>query len=550
MFEEDEPSASDTRDSDVLAMAIHDLRRGNNQIDTIIAKHPTNNRVSELSIDFDDLNQFRDEAGKLYSHHDDHGPFEGKSVRSIVGLLESVSGNSFALTENTNEERSSEVTPPNRQQQNTSPRVHNTIESVEEGNEKEPYHASNPEAPGSESASSCSDNKKCDEVKDGNQMIQSDSIQEVNSEISGMEEEAKASSSSSENVSDLQHGASERVGEDLNILIESDNIRDLQSETWMIAEQFKLNNTFLESISDLKPCVSESVGNNSTHDVAPDVSDATATSTSSVITDVGSKDSAMAPDTIVGLSTQSTAVSSAGESSRGHKLFTEEIRDKESEGNWMQQHAGQPSSDCRSSSKSTEDIAADTVGDDKNIDSLNPLVPMRHEHPKTPLTAFGATSPLHSSVSSTPSSVPSPAGLDSPFNASQSSSNNINKTSSLSIDGWQPSARMGILLADLSDSASASSRAESMTDSISSMEIAPTHTHSKVRMGKDIEELLNYHGFDAVKVEAEKYGDCTTNEQNEESNVSKISTTRQRKRELEAKRLSILRFHQKDAQNP
>jgi len=338
----------------------------------------------------------------------------------------------------------------------------------------------------------------------------------------------------------LTHGLCDEV-EDLNQMIESDNIRDLQSETMMMAEKFKLNTALLESISDLQPCISERVGDNLKHDGVHtlDVPNATAISTSTAMTGSGSKSFDMPSDARICPSSK-TNIASAGESSGGHIPAPKKTCARESEGYSMQQHAGEPSSDYRLPLKSNEDIDANKVGDSASIGVLNPPVPIRHECPKTPQTECETILSLRSSMSSTSSSVPVLVGLDSQLNTSQSSNNS--KSHSLSFDGWNPSRRMKILLADLSDSTSISSQshAESTTDSISSLEVMAAPSHFKVPMAKDIENLLNHHGLDAVEVAAEKYGDGVIDEKNG-SRATNISTTRQKKRELEASRLSFRR---------
>jgi len=377
--------------------------------------------------------------------------------------------------------------------------------------------------------------------EDLNQMIESDNIRDLQSETMMMAEKFKLNTALLESISDLQPCISERVGEDLNQMIESDNIRDLQSETMMMAEKFKLNTALLESISDLQPCISERVGDNLKHDGVHtlDVPNATAISTSTAMTGSGSKSFDMPSDARICPSSK-TNIASAGESSGGHIPAPKKTCARESEGYSMQQHAGEPSSDYRLPLKSNEDIDANKVGDSASIGVLNPPVPIRHECPKTPQTECETILSLRSSMSSTSSSVPVLVGLDSQLNTSQSSNNS--KSHSLSFDGWNPSRRMKILLADLSDSTSISSQshAESTTDSISSLEVMAAPSHFKVPMAKDIENLLNHHGLDAVEVAAEKYGDGVIDEKNG-SRATNISTTRQKKRELEASRLSFRR---------
>ena len=545
MLEMDEPSISDTRDSDVLAMPMHDENSNNNKIDTVITKSSTNARVSELSIGIDDLNQLRAEAG--YSEDDSLGLFAGKSVRSIVELIDYASVNSFAISA-----ISEETTSTNHQPQITSPQVQSN-DLVED--DSAPINHTDESAEvvvhplGSSHATEVKEKEESThthglsvEMEDLDQMIESDNIRDLHSETMMMAEEFKLSSSFLEELPDLKSDDSERVREDLNQMIESDNIRELKSETMMMAEEFKLRLSLLESLSDLKPGISESVGDKLSHDGIHtlDGSNATATSTSTTVTEYGNKGVSLPPDGPLSQGNrdcpESMVISSAGQSSGGDVLTSEGTCAMNSEGYSRQQHAGEPSGDCRLPLKSNNDIDFDKAEDGTNINALDPLVPIQNDHPKTPPTESRTILSPPSSASSKSSMAPVSTGLDLQLNAYQTTSNN-SKNNSISINGWKPIGIMGTLLADVSDSTSTSSRASSVTDSVASLEVVSSQIHSKGRIGKDIEKVLNRHGFDSGKVAAEKSEDCATDEKNE-SRTTKISSTRQKKRELEARRLS------------
>ena len=547
MLEMDETSLSDTRDSDILAMPMHDENYNNDKIDTIdtiITKSSAHGRVSELSIGIDDLHQLRAEAG--YSEDDSLGLFAGKSVRSIVELINYASVNSFAISA-----ISEEAISTNHQQQIKSPQAQSD-DLVE--NDSAPMNNTGESAEvvvhslGSSHATEVKEKEGSThthglsvEMEDLDQMIESDNIRDLHSETTMMAEEFKLSSSFLKELPDLQSDDSERVREDLNQMIESDNIRDLKSETMMMAEEFKLRLSVLENISDLKPGISEIVGDKLTHDGIHtlDGSGATATSTSTAITEYGSKGLTLPPDGPLSQSNrdcpESMVISSAGQSSGGDVLTSEGTCAMNSEGYSRQQHAGEPSGDCHLPLKSNNDIDFDKAEDDDNINALNPLEPIQNELPKTPPTESGTILSPRSSASSKSSMAPVSPGLDLQLNTSQSS-NNI-KNNLISINGWKATGIMGTLLADFSDSTSTSSRASSVTDSIASLEVVSSQSHSKGRIGKDIEKVLNRHGFDSGKVAAEKHEDCAADEKNE-SRTTKILSTRQKKRELEATRLS------------
>jgi hypothetical protein len=428
----------------------------------------------------DDLTQLRLEASKLFLQ-DDSGPSGGKSGRSIL-VNESISGSSFALNSKISEESDEDALPTDRQQ-------HITNQKVRSRDSNESASTSTYDASGSarETLYPTSHELKleAEEMDDLNQMIESDNIRDLQSESMLIAEDFKINSSFLEDVSDLQPDSSERDRQDLHHMIHSDNVGDLQSETMVMAEKFKLKNGLLESISDLEAGNNEifedDLKNDGFHTL--DVSNATATSTNSatVVTENYNKGLTEPPDVVN--RPLSKAISPTGESSGSCMLTLDVNYGEKIEGDTNAQHAGEPSSDSQSPIKSNGDVVA-----------------------------------------------------------SQSSSNS--NSNLLSMNGWTPAQAMLGLLADVSDSASNSSRAESLTDSIASLEVILSPRHSGVKMGKDIETLLNHHGFDAGKVAAETPSEGSSGEKSASSST-KLSATRQKKRELEARRLSVQRHQQK-----
>ena len=470
MSEEEGVSNADTRDSDILKATLNDMKYKSDQLDTVITKNTSSNpRVSELSIDMDDLTQLRLEASKLFSkdiseESDEDAPPTDRQQHITNQKVQSRDSNESASTS----------------MYNSSGSARETLYLTS--------HELKLEAEGSEMLSFSSNYENNDvneEMDDLNQMIESDNIRDLQSESMLMAEDFKINSSFLEDVSDLQPDSSERDRQDLHHMIHSDNVGDLQSETMVMAEKFKLKNGLLGSISDLEAGNSEifedDLKNDGFHTL--DVSNATATSTNSatMVTENYNKGLTEPPDVVDRPS--SKAISSTGESS-GSCMLTLDINCGEKiEGDTNDQHAGEPTSDSQSPIKSNGDVVA-----------------------------------------------------------SQSSSN----SNLLSINGWTPAQAMLGLLADVSDSASNSSRAESLTDSIASLEVISSPRHSGVKMGKDIETLLNHHGFDAGKVAAGIPSEGSSGEKSASSST-KLSATRQKKRELEARRLSIQRHQQKSS---
>ena len=490
MSDDEETSKSEKGTADFKS-ALNDMRRNSyNQI--VIPKNASSHpRVSELSIDMEELKQLRSEAGKLISH-EDSDPSGGKSGRSLL-FLESGSSfvSSFALDSRISEEGSEDVAATNDQ--------HETTDAIKELAYNLVSQGSKTKAAGTEmsTASSGNDTKVSSEIEDLDEMIESDNIQELKSDAMMMAEEFKMSSSLLENVSDLKREDSDRAREDLRQMVHSDkdNARDLASEAVLMAEQFKQKNGLLESISDLEAgdqemleeeskddglsemleealkddglseIIEEDLKNDGFHTL--DISNATVTSTSSatLLTENYSNVVAQFASNI-NRDGSEPSISMTGESSG---LYTPPLENDGGDNFHTDQKAGEPSSDYRA--------------------------------------------PL--------------------------------KSRTVSIEGWTPTSQMMALLNDMSDttsSASASSR--SMADSVASLEIiASTPRNSGVQMGNDIKTLLNHHGFDAVETHPD-----TPNSGGDKSDSSstKLSDVRQKKRELEARRLAILRHQQKD----
>lgn len=500
MLDDEEVSKSDTKNADIFKTSLNVMRRNSfgsnnnnhdyNQIDTIITRHSTANpRVSELSIDMDELNQLRAESGRLISH-EDSDPSGGKSGRSLF-LIDSIGGSSFALNSRISEEMSQEfndetVSPKHQDEESVSEIESSTVDFTVESTPVVPVPVPN-HASYNRSKSSYSSGTKdiSEEMEDLNEMIESDNIRDLKSETMMMAEEFKMNSSFLENVSDLRHDNSDKAIEDLHQMVHSDDVGDLESEMILIAEEFKMKNGLLESISDLEGGEGKEIVEEEDSKHEPfhtlDVSNATATSASSATMPTENHSNAMAVVPLVattnGLAPTTSdplePISSTGESSGVDIFISNTIIEKEVELNdTTDQNAGEPSSDYRA--------------------------------------------PL--------------------------------KSNTVSIEGWTPTSSMLALLNDVSDSAtstSASSRADqSLTDSIASLEIVPgTPRTSGVQMGKDIKSLLNHHGFDAV----ESHTDAKSNGEKSESSSTKLSNSRQKKRELEAKRLAIRRHQQKGA---
>lgn len=327
----------------------------------------------------------------------------------------------------------------------------------------------------------------------------------------------------------------------LNKMIESNDLRELETEISMMAAQFKLNNTFLESISDIQTENEETGGGSNKYDGLHylDISNLSAdgkkdnkgyaTTSEAVISSSfrhKNDPEILTPENNIAL----TGISaSAGESSSGEVVVSKRSPKNLNEGYSMQQHAGEPSSGDRPSPFKVQKVGVTVDVDDNTASNiLNAPILERYKCPKTPSTECASSSQRLST---------SPA-IDSQLNQSQNNR-------SFSIADWTAVGTIGGFLADLSDTASTSSYAESssVVDSISSLEVTISPSHLNIPLANEIDELLAQSDFDAVKSTAEKYEEASFIEEDgtHGTHNAKIFASRQKKRELEAMRLSFRR---------
>ncbi|VEU41346.1 unnamed protein product [Pseudo-nitzschia multistriata] len=345
--------------------------------------------------------------------------------------------------------------------------------------------------------------------------------------------------------------------EDLDKMIETDDFEELGLETNMMAEQFKLNSTFLESISDL-----QSNGNgkadagpksNGFHEL--DISNISVSPSLSAL-DSGSKDSTIPSATQQGSpqrdsddsgGTDPVSFESSNESdgvNTSPKLSPELKYKVKSENDPTRKHVRGPSSNrsCEVEEQNSIVNKVDGIvannnvsndGDGANSGVVNSLIPVEYGGP--PLTENESETTLSSSVPSpSPIRVAQSGGLDPQLNAPRGGNSNNNDL--FPIEGWTATGTVGGLLADLSDSTATSvcSNAESMTGSISSMEVARAPSYLDIPMANEIGKRIDILNYDAAKLVPE--------ELDEEQGIIKkrISATRQKKRDLEAVRNSFV----------
>jgi len=322
--------------------------------------------------------------------------------------------------------------------------------------------------------------------------------------------------------------------EELNKMIESNDLQELETETSMMAAQFKLNSTFLESISDIQTNNEETGGDSNKYDglyyldfanlTADEKHDSKGNATTSEAVISSSFRHKNDPEVLIADDNIAlTRISaSAGESSSGEVGVSKKSLKNSNEEYSMQQHAGEPSSGDRPS-PFKEQKAGITVDDNTAINVVNTPILERYKCPKSPSTECASSSQRLAT---------SPA-IDSQLYQSQ---NNL----SISIADWTAVGTIGDFLADLSDTTSTSSYAESssVVDSISSLEVTISPSHLNIPLANEIDELLAHSDFDAVKSIAEKYEEASFIEEDGTHNA-KIFVTRQKKRELEAMRLSF-----------
>jgi len=330
----------------------------------------------------------------------------------------------------------------------------------------------------------------------------------------------------------------------LNERIEADDLRALESEASVLADQFKLNSTFLESISDLQTSTDENKRNESELLHNLDISKITAGTGEDEDRNFAMPDSMFgSPFRSVNRSTESTEemfdnssstgigiAASAGESSGGAVPSAWKML-YNLEGQSLQ-HAGEPSGDRPSSSEGPMDFPDD---DDDDDDHLKPPIPLQYKSPKREAVPRSPGPALRTSFTSTPPNI------ESPMNRSQNSQKNL----SFSIADWSAVGMTGGLLADLSDSQSTSSYAESYTDSVSSMEATSRPSDLEVPLAKEIDQLVAHADFDAVKVAAENFGTVSygykgkERDKDDRDRLAKIKERKEKKRELEAWRISL-----------
>lgn len=353
--------------------------------------------------------------------------------------------------------------------------------------------------------------------------------------------------------------ASSRIDEDLedpnDVLrrlgkeIELDDLKALESEALVLAEQFKLNSTFLESISDIQTNDDEGMQTwDELHhlDISKIASDTLTSDSTGLPLRLSSTSNdgvffcrslltATTDDTNDTSSSTDQGVSaSAGESSGGAVIArwaTLELME-----DYSYQNAGEPSGDVTYSVENRQEYDDEDDYDDDNHGMKPNLPPKYQSASKNKILRLpdGARSPLRKSIS------PASSGLDSPLNRSQ---NNI----SVVIGDWSAVGATGGLLADLSDSQSTSSCADSYADSMSSMEAAARTSHLDFQMSKEIDQLVARADFEAVKAAAEKFEVMSIDpDEVEEGRNTKIAETKRKKRELEAWRISLSRSFETD----
>jgi hypothetical protein len=348
-------------------------------------------------------------------------------------------------------------------------------------------------------------------------------------------------------------------GDDLQTLtkkIEIDDLRALEAEASILAEQFKMNSTFLESISDLQGSTDENERNKSgLHNL--DISKITVGTgtTDDEDRNLGIPDSMFgSPYRSVNKSTDLTqdmyesssfngvpVTASAGESS-GAAVGSAWRMLETIDGKSMQ-NAGEPSGAGPPSSESFEGYFYDEDDDDYNV--KHPI-PVQYQSPRR-----------QDAVPRSPAAVKPPLPTNS-YTTESPTSRSSQKNVSYSIADWSAVGMTGGLLADLSDSQSNSSYAESYSDSVSTMDASgrPSGDLDIPPLDREIDDLVAHSDFDAVKVAAETYGistpktnDETAGDDEGKDRLAKIAQRKQKKRDLEAWRISLSRSFEKSQAN-
>ena len=554
-------------DFDVLPMPEEDKEDENRKVNTALARG-LNNECSERSRR-DEENQVQEESESDAGirHHSKVAPMiasiESASSRSL-NSNKSPSGRSLSFNENTGNEKHEEVVCFGHLEPEPSSQAHGDISLNKTNNSTVAVHAigrsfvidsekieiNNERKPNTtESASPRSSERSPKPFHE---------FEDRAVEVTPSSSNEKALIFNNENEITLTSGLSDEI-EDLDKIIETDDFEELELEATMMAEQFKLSSTSLETISDLQSSIDGkgdvNLKSNGFHNLITSnmiVSQSTAT------TDNGSKGSAIPSEMQLGSSlrdndgskeTNPVSLASADESSGAiHALASKSRFKNKSEEYSTQQHVGVPSSDrsCHfeTHNSGVVDKGGSVVVDGDGVDDgasncvLNPLMPIRTKRPKRPPTNHGCGT--NSSVQSLAWSTSSPAQASEAMDSQSgvADSNSGSNSRSFTIGGWTTTGRMGILLADLSDSTSAS--AESVPDSLSSMALAREHSQLNVPMAREIDKAMDNSecDCDSVKVAAEKYVDSAIDEEIG-IGMTKISAARQKKRELEAVKASF-----------
>ncbi|KAG7352159.1 7 transmembrane sweet-taste receptor of 3 GCPR [Nitzschia inconspicua] len=316
----------------------------------------------------------------------------------------------------------------------------------------------------------------------------------------------------------------------LDKTIESEDLVALEAEASMLAEQFKMTSMLLESASDLQKNIDERLDNldiSKITTITGEFEDPNVTIDNSMFgSPQRSVNKSTASTEIMNGNDSPTAMPSAGESSGGattvasRNLETIEFR--------SMQNAGEPSGYRRSPTPTNEGFAYD---DDQH--HFRPQIPLQYQSPRKPVAR--SLSGQRSSFSSSSQAQDSSVGRLS------------QKSISYTIADWSAVGMTGGILADLSDSTSTSSYAESYVDS----DFGDTLRSSDrdiVGLTKEIDQMVAYADFDAVKAAAKAYDESSVDkeENSEFDRLAKIRERKEKKRELEAWRISLSRSFEKE----
>jgi hypothetical protein len=319
----------------------------------------------------------------------------------------------------------------------------------------------------------------------------------------------------------------------LDKAMESDDLVALEAEAMMLAEQFKMTGMFLESVSDLQKSVEESgrtVGSSNILEKSMTVDHSKLGSPQrSVNKSTASTEPMHEFDSPMGPSISPLAREAIGIAT----IVGSGDHDHESFGARSVQKHGQPSDTCifQSEFVDQEFEVYDDDDDDDDQHHLKPPIPFQYQYSRRPPTGWLVGQ--RQSLSSSPSNHDSPA--------SHSSKKNI----SYSIADWAAVGLTSGLLADLSDSTSTSSYAESHFDSASDLGDTVRSVDYDVRL---LDPLVVDSDSEAVKTQTGVYDASSMNteeEDLEDERHTKIRERKEKKRELEAWKLSLTRSFEK-----